>query len=76
MKNGICPKCSQRSVYRLEDGIGSSECQYISKGGWGKTTTTFDSYLCTSCGYFENYVSKLSHLEAIANGGKWKKVIA
>lgn len=59
----------------MQDGIGSSECQYISKGGWGKSSTNFDCYLCISCGYFENYVSINSHLDAIASSDKWKRVV-
>ncbi|HLC82498.1 MAG TPA: hypothetical protein VJI69_01630 [Bacteroidia bacterium] len=77
MKNGNCPKCNSTTIYKLQDGIGSSECQCISIGGWGKTSAKFDCYICTTCGYFENYVNDLNQLDAIANGkGNWKKIKA
>jgi len=75
MKSGKCVKCNSKTVYKMQDGIGSSECQYISKGGWGKSPTNFDGYLCTTCGYFENYLNNINHLDAVANSDKWKKVV-
>jgi len=74
MKRGTCPKCGSATVYLLEDGIGSAECQYIKKGGFFTSSTTFDCYLCVSCGFFENYVNNRQHLETIAQRGEWKRV--
>jgi len=75
MKNGTCIKCNAKTVYKLRDGVGSVECQSIMVGRWGKSTTNFDCYICTSCGYFENYVTRRENLDAIAQGkGNWAKV--
>lgn len=74
MKKGICPKCGAVSVYRSQDGIGSAEFHFIRKGGFGGSSTAFDCYLCTACGYFENYVSNREHLENIEKKGFWARV--
>ncbi len=74
MRKGICPKCNSSSVYCLEDGIGSAEFHYIRRGGFGWSSTSFDCYLCSTCGYFENYVNKRDHLETIEQKGNWKRV--
>lgn len=75
MKSGTCFKCNAKTVYKLKNGIGESTSQCIMVGSWSRSVTEFDCYLCTSCGYMENYVIKQEHLEAVVRGdGKWTKV--
>ena len=77
MKNGQCPRCGSTNVYTRQNGIKSQG------DWWGLTTTppgsTFtvylrsdvDTYLCTSCGYFENYVLDEGKLAEVPQ--KWNK---
>jgi hypothetical protein len=75
MRKGVCPKCGSQSVYLMENGIGAAEFQYIRGVGFGMSSTDFECYLCTACGYFENYVNRRKHLEKIERKGEWKRVL-
>lgn len=71
MKNGICPKCSAASVYTKKRGAGFEGGLYVYTSIL-TSGTDYISYVCTSCGYFENYISdpsKLLHVEE-----KWDQV--
>lgn len=68
MKSGQCPKCGSSEVYRktrgaLEEGVSISL--------WA--AATLDTYICTNCGYIENYVLDDSNFTKIVK--KWDKVI-
>jgi predicted nucleic-acid-binding Zn-ribbon protein len=76
MKTGRCPKCETSNVYMKHKGV-------MSGGGGAPVGHTFidvssfssahfDSYVCTNCGYVENYVSDTGKLGKIAE--KWDKV--
>jgi hypothetical protein len=75
MKNGTCSKCSNNTVYKSKNGI-----KWSSGGGLYienlKSILVFpadyDVYICTSCGYFETYLTDESKFPEIA--GKWTKV--
>lgn len=72
MKKGTCPKCSSPEVHVSEDAWGQ-------RGTYGSNTvpiTMFknaklNNYICTNCGYVENYIKKDSMLTKIKN--KWPK---
>ncbi len=78
MKNGKCPKCNSANVYKNISGI-----EYGDEGGWieiwmgtpdsrsGKQST-FESYLCADCGYFENYLLNQDVLKEVRL--KWARV--
>ncbi|MDD3628036.1 MAG: hypothetical protein PHV06_12050 [bacterium] len=75
MKKGICPKCGAETVYSKNDGIKYSVMQGVVIV---KTNTILNipssaiSYVCTTCGYFENYITDKNKLSAVAK--EWKKV--
>jgi glutaredoxin-related protein len=73
MKNGYCPKCESLKIYLKRNGIADFEGLKVTAStvGW-KHPVVYDSYLCTNCGFFENYIvdkKKLSTVEEI-----WNKV--
>ena len=73
MKSGKCPKCDGRSVYRGTD-------VFFKQGAYGSNSipvsatdsAPLDNYVCTACGYVENYVTDRSCLEDISQ--KWPRV--
>lgn len=57
MKNGICPKCNAASVYRRQNNNGPYGINTVPVGGvLGGTIAPVDTYVCTRCGYYENYI--------------------
>lgn len=72
MKDGNCPRCDSGNVYSSKNGIG-----YVRGGIYVRTSTltrlseTMD-YICTDCGYFEQYVDDPGKLSHVAT--KWDKV--
>jgi predicted nucleic-acid-binding Zn-ribbon protein len=69
MKRGRCPKCDSSEVYRktrgpLEEGVSISL--------WA--AATLDTYICTNCGYVENYAVDDGNFAKIVK--KWRKVLA
>jgi hypothetical protein len=75
MKNGKCPKCGSATVFTLENGVayGFKE-PIVNTGASILSESIVDSYLCTTCGYFENYIKDPHALAQIAAGKKWKAV--
>jgi hypothetical protein len=75
MRNGICPKCNSATVYSQAGGV-----FYQSPNNLHVRTSSmsmgvqYASFICTSCGYFENYVDDRSKLADVA--AKWQKVPA
>jgi hypothetical protein len=78
MKNGKCPKCNSTSVFMNRSGI-----EWADEGGWvsiwmgspidrlGKQSA-YDSYICSNCGYFENYILNKDILHEVET--KWIRV--
>ena len=74
MKDGTCSKCNATEVRTTREDFGYSQ------GGASVYLTTsmmtsgtpVDTYLCTSCGYWERYVADPSKLAEVAQ--KWPKV--
>ncbi|MBM4241194.1 MAG: hypothetical protein FJ150_05985 [Euryarchaeota archaeon] len=75
MKDGKCPKCGSENVYTHDTGISYDEDEiYIYLDG---TICEYDSYICTECGYFENYIREkdirgVNVFEKVAQ--EWDKV--
>ena len=73
MKNGKCLKCGSTTVYSLANGVvpGGHVREYIQMDGMYSAADVL-SFLCTTCGYYENYVTDAKKLSAVA--GKWPQV--
>jgi hypothetical protein len=59
MKNGKCPKCGSGNIYKSDSAIVYEENslpQIILSTADGWRYFDYDSYVCTDCGYFENYI--------------------
>lgn len=75
MKNGTCVKCGKDTVHALENGVGGSgglhvlsePSRFIAKMIYMNVM----SYVCVSCGYFENHFTEKDKLSDIAQ--KWRK---
>lgn len=72
MKKGKCIKCGSNNIYRTEKGIGGNDLAVLKKSSWMSSTSSTTTYLCTDCGYFENYISDSGDLEKVK--GVWEKV--
>ena len=74
MRNGKCPKCGSDTVYSKTDGLKYA----VAKGVVFVHTSLMTipssaiSYICTTCGYFENYITDKNKLAQVAEN--WKKV--
>jgi hypothetical protein len=73
MKSGQCPKCKNQTVYKSASGIG-----YGKRGSFYAFTsalnmpTPVEDYVCTTCGYFESYITDRGKLDEV--GQKWEQV--
>ena len=75
MRSGFCPKCKTPTVYRKRDGIYQvTQRVYVVTGNWINHPSPADCYICTRCGYFEQYVAAdAEKMSEIANN--WEKVV-
>ncbi len=71
MNSGTCPKYQSSNVFRKKKGIDYSRGIYAHTG-IVTSASPHVSYVCTDCGYFENYIDDRAKLEAVAN--KWERV--
>ena len=75
MRSGYCPKCKTPTVYRRWDGIYYGTARiYVRTNNWLITPSPVDCYVCTRCGYFEQYVADAKRMSEIT--GSWEKVAA
>ena len=66
MKNGKCLKCGSMTVHSLVNGFApGGRREYIGYGGAFRAVDV-QSYLCTTCGYYENYVTDVARLAEMA----------
>jgi ribosomal protein S27AE len=74
MRNGICPKCGSSTVYAKFEGLK----YYVNTGvvfvytGRMTMASPAMAYVCSTCGYFENYITDQKKLAEVAE--KWQKV--
>jgi len=75
MKDGLCPKCNSRTVYKGEayKGVVLSSQFTVFTGGIHLPPTPYVSYICTTCGYFEIYVTDQKRLAEVSNSSHWTK---
>jgi predicted nucleic-acid-binding Zn-ribbon protein len=72
MKNGKCDKCGATTVHVLTNGFApGGRREYMGFGG-AYTGVDIQSFLCTTCGYYENYVADPKRLAEVAL--KWPLV--
>jgi hypothetical protein len=75
MRNGKCPKCGSEAVHSLTNGIvpGGRDREYVQFEGM-YSAINIQSFVCTTCGYYENYLADPNRLAEI--GQKWPRVPA
>jgi hypothetical protein len=72
MQSGKCDKCGASTVHTLANGIApGGRREYIGFGG-AYTAVDVQTYLCTNCGYYENYVTDTRRLAEVAQ--RWPGV--
>ena len=73
LRSGHCPQCGSATVYTHANGIvpGGRDREYLNQDGY-YIPTDIVSFLCTTCGYYENYVADRQKLADISQ--KWQKV--
>lgn len=55
--SGICPKCQTAAVIQIKAFKGTSTFNRVQLSKWGTQFTFFDNFICTGCGYMEQYVN-------------------
>jgi predicted nucleic-acid-binding Zn-ribbon protein len=82
MRKGICLKCGSKEVYQCYvpaygGGIRWEGCNHINlTTQWScEPTREWVSYICTNCGYYENYILDRKVLELVKKPENlWVKV--
>jgi Zn ribbon nucleic-acid-binding protein len=76
-KMAKCPKCNSIDVVQKHgDGVGWGPAIYVGFGLGMQGTKDWESYLCTNCGYFENYLTNkdwLTKIKANPQSVGWTK---
>lgn len=72
-----CPKCGSANVYTSDGpGVGFDVHLRVSTDGELIPSEEWNTYLCTDCGYFENYVTGRDMLDKIQHdpaGQGWQR---
>ena len=71
MRNGICLKCGAGTIFSQTNGVGGRNGVAVSIG-FSLESTEVTSFVCTTCGYFENYFTDQKQLSNLMQ--KWQKV--
>ena len=74
MKKGICPKCGSATIFAKADGLKFSAMKglvFVETGGATMASAAV-AYVCTTCGYFENYINDPNKLAVVEKN--WQKV--
>jgi len=76
MRNGTCPKCGNVTVFTRPDGLKYAIQQgtVFVHTGFMTAASPAVSYICTTCGYFENYIADQSKLYEVST--TWQPVPA
>lgn len=76
MKNGTCPKCGSASVYSRPNGIAldfsNREPGVFVRTGTLTRPSPVIAFVCSTCGYFEFYISDPGKLAEVAK--TWQRV--
>jgi hypothetical protein len=74
MRDGTCDKCGG-AVRQLTKGIhpfGGEHGVMVNDGAMIRRPSSFETFLCTACGYWENYLTDVEKLRAASEGrGGW-----
>ncbi|MBK9981364.1 MAG: hypothetical protein IPP15_02890 [Saprospiraceae bacterium] len=54
-QSNTCPKCKSTDIVRVPPFKGTSTSNLIQLTKWGTKFCYFDRYICSSCGYTEEY---------------------
>lgn len=79
MRSGKCPKCGANNIYCAENAFQRDVLQ-MPLGGMTDGVASFSmmDYVCTDCGYAEQYIQNRDVLKKIpdlaAKGKRWSKV--
>ena len=70
MRNGECPKCGSHDIHVSTvtlpvKGLNSVPIKYSML--WGASMAPINYYVCTHCGYVEQYITNTAKLREIAN---------
>jgi predicted nucleic-acid-binding Zn-ribbon protein len=74
VEHGQCPKCDSSEVYCRRGGMAAESGVYLVIGFLNYLE--IQTYVCTNCGYIENYTADKSHLRDIVRSPKWNRVDA
>ena len=85
MRNGLCVKCSAKTVYfsnakDIQSGLrtdsGCPRLNIYKDNKWipDIDSSPMDSYVCRTCGYYEMFVRDLSIFDKIDDCDNWKKI--
>lgn len=72
MKSGKCPKCGSATIYTKHNGMSFGDGGVHVSTDMISIATPLDHYICTTCGFFEAYLTDPAKLEAVAT--RWTKV--
>jgi predicted nucleic-acid-binding Zn-ribbon protein len=75
MKNGKCPRCGSSNIHMRRQGIEYNREMTLGiaiRTNEGGGPIPLDNYVCTDCGYFENYIADPGKLKQIAQ--QWDQV--
>jgi hypothetical protein len=75
MRNGICPWCNSKTVYKKLNGVvttASNEIYVRGAARFGSHPSDRMALVCTTCGHYEYHITDKSILKKIAQ--KWEKV--
>jgi ribosomal protein S27AE len=79
MKNGICPKCGNKTVHsgatlppKAKAGPDNLNTIPLTAGTF-ISLASLDNYVCTTCGYVESYISDAHKLHKIEQ--QWPRVL-
>jgi hypothetical protein len=74
MRDGNCIKCGG-SVRQLTRGVyqgGGETALMVNDGSRIRRASSYETFLCTACGYWENYLSDADLLGRVRDGaGGW-----
>ena len=80
MKSGHCPKCNSQEIYASADGGGIGDgfnLLVLTEQESMTSTRQWQTYLCTACGYYENYLLDQDKIVRIVDDPQragWKKL--
>jgi predicted nucleic-acid-binding Zn-ribbon protein len=72
MKTGVCPKCQLRTVRGSDNGIGVNGTALSIRIGLFRRAY-FRVFICTSCGYTEQYLLDTEGRNAVRE--HWPKIV-